>query len=435
MTSVATAISSRLEARFAAELEEVDGATLVRRCADVEELLTAAEAGAATVAAISPDFPGMSGGVVAELTLRGAVVLGVTSPTSPTDARQCEAWALTHTHVVGSGELLRVVRALERHPSLTAAGGGGEPRFEEDAPAPGGAKLDVSEPVSDPALPASPGPAQVIVVWGPPGSPGRTTTAAHLAHVLSRDGATVLIDADTVAPSCAALLGVLDEAPGVLAASRLVDAGTLNPAQLRALVAPVSEGFDVLTGIGRASRWHELTRYHLGAVLETARASYRWIVVDIAADISEDESLLYDTVAPARSGASLEALEQCDILLGLAAADPVSLQRFVLEWPDLATRHPDARVIVTKARACAVGGDPADVVEKALGRFAGLEVLTLLPDARDHLDAALLHGKLLTDTAPQGEYARVITALGGLLGADLVDAARGRSRLRSWRRR
>ena len=110
--TVATAISARLEARFAEELASVEDATLVRRCADVTELLSAAESGAVTVAAISPDFPGMNGSVVAELTVRGASVLGVVSATSALDARQCEAWSLRRTHVVGSGELEQAFETL-----------------------------------------------------------------------------------------------------------------------------------------------------------------------------------------------------------------------------------------------------------------------------------------------------------------------------------
>ena len=86
-----------------------------------------------------------------------------------------------------------------------------------------------------------------------------------------------------------------------------MDAGTLNLSQLRGLTVTLDEGFDVLTGIGRASRWHELSRFHLGAVLDQAVTGYRWIVLDIASDLSVDESLLYDTVAPVRAAAGIEA--------------------------------------------------------------------------------------------------------------------------------
>lgn len=437
MTSVATAISARLEARFAAELDDIDDADLVRRCADVEELLTVAEAGSITLAAISPDFPGMNGSVVAELALRGTAVLGVVSPTSPTDARQCEAWALSHVHLVGSGELAQLVRSLERSP--VTVGGPGRPTASGEG---GGDRADDSPPSEQsttdetPVRAADDGPgATIVTVWGPAGAPGRTTCATHLAQVLSQDGPTLLIDADTTAPSCAPALGLLDEAPGLLAAARLVDAGTLNLSQLRTLTVTLDEGFDVLTGIGRASRWHELSRFHLGAVLDQAVTGYRWIVLDIASDLSVDESLLYDTVAPVRAAAGLEAVERSDVLLTLAACDPVGLQRFVVEWEEVGRSHPDARVVVSKARDKAVGGTPEKVVAKALARFADVEPIAVLPDVRDELDDALLLGKLLSTTRPDSAYLAALARVAASLGAAHASSVtrRGLRRLRAHR--
>ncbi|QEH93677.1 hypothetical protein FV141_09180 [Dermacoccus abyssi] len=436
MTSVATAISARLEARFAAELDDVDDADLVRRCADVEELLTVAEAGSITLAAISPDFPGMNGSVVAELALRGTAVLGVVSPTSPTDARQCEAWALSHVHLVGSGELAQLVRSLERSPVTVgapspAASPGGADRDEATASAPADEGSAGGTPDS-----ADRGPgATIVAVWGPAGAPGRTTCATHLAQALSQDGPTLLIDADTTAPACAPALGLLDEAPGLLAAARLVDAGTLNLSQLRTLTVTLDEGFDVLTGIGRASRWHELSRFHLGAVLDQADTGYRWIVIDIASDLSVDESLLYDTVAPVRAAAGLEAVERSDVLLALAACDPIGLQRFVVEWEEVGRSHPDARVVISKARDRAVGGAPEKVVAKALSRFADVEPIAALPDVRDELDDALLLGKLLSTSRPDSAYVAAIARVAASLGAATASPVtrRGLRRLRARR--
>lgn len=433
MTSVATAISARLEARFAAELDDVEDASLARRCADVEELLTVAEAGGISIAAISPDFPGMNGSVIAELALRGTSVLGVVAPTSPTDARQCEAWALSHVHLVGSGELEALVRSIERLPVTVGASG--------VADAPAMAADNGSDVVPDTELfdpherheNARGAGARIITVWGPSGAPGRTTCALHLAQALGSDGPTLLVDADTVAPACAPMLGLLDEAPGILAAARLVDAGTLNVAQLRTVTASVDEGFDVLTGIGRASRWHELSRFHLGSVLDQAVQAYRWIVIDIASDLSVDESLLYDTLAPVRAGAGLEAVERSDVLLALAACDPIGLQRFVVDWEEVGRTHPDARVVVSKGRERSVGGSPEKVVAKALTRFADVTPVAVLPDAHAHLDEAVLAGKLLGTTRPASDYVEAMRKLAESLGAapSAAPTRRGLRRMRT----
>ena len=59
MTSVLTAVTHRLEAAFVRVLEAAPDLTLVRRCADVAELLSAGAAGAARVAVVSPDLRGL----------------------------------------------------------------------------------------------------------------------------------------------------------------------------------------------------------------------------------------------------------------------------------------------------------------------------------------------------------------------------------------
>ena len=59
---------------------------------------------------------------------------------------------------------------------------------------------------------------RVIAVWGPAGSPGRSTLAVELAVELARGGRHIgLIDGDSHAPSLALALGLADEAPGFAA--------------------------------------------------------------------------------------------------------------------------------------------------------------------------------------------------------------------------
>ena len=60
MTSVLTAVTHRLEAEFVRVLEGAPDVTLVRRCADVAELLSAGAAGVARVAVVSPDLHGLN---------------------------------------------------------------------------------------------------------------------------------------------------------------------------------------------------------------------------------------------------------------------------------------------------------------------------------------------------------------------------------------
>lgn len=408
---IATAISARWESQFVQELATTDGGDIIRRCADTAELLTVIEAGQASVAAVSADFPGVDGQLIAELTMRGARVLGVAGPHALVDARAFESWGVGHVHVLGSGTLDDTLHELVFQGAVPEAHADGER----------------SRPLAaHPSTPPEGIARGVIAVWGPPGAPGRTTTACHIADALKSDSPVLLIDADTTAPSVAGMVGLLDEAPGTLAAARLIDAGTFNAAQLQRLVANVSDGFDVLTGIGRADRWAEFGAHHLRGILAWAQSVYRWIVIDIASDLSTDEALVYDTVAPVRNAASVTALEECSDVIVVTGADPISLQRLVSSWNDLdgfaATRH----VVVTKARSAAVGGKPDILVRRALERFAGIEVSVVIPDARDELDTALLEGKLVSDTAPQSPFIASFNSLSAALGANTETASASR---------
>ncbi|MEY4348847.1 MAG: hypothetical protein RL719_144, partial [Actinomycetota bacterium] len=100
---------------------------------------------------------------------------------------------------------------------------------------------------------------RAVVVWGPNGSPGKSTLALNLADALARQGQRVLLlDTDLVSPSLAVQLGVEDQASGISAACKLAREANLDAAQLQRIVVKVSAGstsFALLPGITGASRW------------------------------------------------------------------------------------------------------------------------------------------------------------------------------------
>ena len=80
MTSVLTAVTHRLEAEFVRVLEAAPDVTLVRRCADVAELLSAGAAGVARVAVVSPDLRGLDRDALRHLAGHGLRVAGLVDP-------------------------------------------------------------------------------------------------------------------------------------------------------------------------------------------------------------------------------------------------------------------------------------------------------------------------------------------------------------------
>jgi MinD-like ATPase involved in chromosome partitioning or flagellar assembly len=232
--------------------------------------------------------------------------------------------------------------------------------------------------------------------------------AAELAA--RRDGGArdvLLVDADTYGGSVGAVLGLLDEAPGIAAAVRAGKDGRLDVTGLAGLSPVVDDGLRVLTGISRAARWPEIAEAGLEVLWPTCRRLASTTVVDTGFCLEEDEVLSYDTRAPRRNGATLSALAAADVVVVVGAGDPLGLQRLVrglvelAESPSAGTGHGVRRlVVVNRVRATAAGPRPEDAVRDALRRYAGLDEVFALPDDPATCDAALLAGRSVVEHAP-----------------------------------
>jgi len=269
----------------------------------------------------------------------------------------------------------------------------------------------------------------VIAVWGPEGAPGRTSLAIALAAELadgdanrSTDGGSTiaLADADTHAAAIAPALGLLDEAPGFAAACRLAGSGALDGAQFDRIAQPHRAGrgeIQVLTGLGRASRWPELTAERLAGVLTAARDWAAVTVVDVAAGFEHDEELMTDLNAPRRNAATIEVLRSADLVVAVGAADPIGLSRFLRARAELAELvEPDqVLTVINKLRSSAIGLNPAAQVRQTLARFGGIEAPVLVPWDPGGFDAALLSGRALLDAAPRSAARVAIRELGELV--------------------
>lgn len=246
---------------------------------------------------------------------------------------------------------------------------------------------------------------EVIAVWGPAGAPGRTTLAINVAAELAAAGHTVaLADVDTHSGSIAPTLGLLDEAPGFAAACRLAGAESLTLEQLERIgqrYLSAHGSFWVLTGIGRPSRWPELSS---ARVVTTLRECRRWVdytVVDTGFSLENDEEISSDLAAPRRNAATVAALREADQVIAVGAADPVGLSRFLRAHVDLMETIETDRVavVMNKVRAGAIGPNPGAQVAHSLERFGGITDPVLVPHDQAALDSALLSGKTLYDTA------------------------------------
>jgi Flp pilus assembly CpaE family ATPase len=274
------------------------------------------------------------------------------------------------------------------------------------------------------------GPGRVVTVWGPAGAPGRTSVAVNVAAELADLGvATLLVDADVYGGVIAQLLGLLDESAGFAAACRAAGNGDLDPAVLASLAVSVAPRLRLLTGLARADRWPELRAAAVEAVLACARSVAAVTVVDCGFCLERDEELTFDTAAPRRNGATLAALTAADLVVAVAAGDPVGLQRFVRASAELRDLIPgrDPLVVVNRVRPQAVGGGDAQAqISEALTRFAGVPDARFVPLDQAAFDSAVASGRTLAEVAPASPARSALRRLAADIGDVSLPSTRRR---------
>lgn len=258
----------------------------------------------------------------------------------------------------------------------------------------------------------------LVALWGPIGSPGRTTVAINLAAEHAAAGMSVMvIDADSYGASIAAALGLLEESASFAQACRVADQGALSVAQFSAIATKVvfSGGtFSLLTGLTRPDRWPELRAAAVLRVLKLARESAQLVVVDCGFSLENDEELSYDTVAPRRNGATLTVLAEADIIYAVGSGDPVGIPRLIRGMQELTQAFPGAHVevVVNKVRRKAAGRAPEKALAQAWERFGPAQPIShFLPWDPDLSDKALLEGRLLLEIAPEAPLRKGIRGI------------------------
>lgn len=297
----------------------------------------------------------------------------------------------------------------------------------------------------DPAPPSRPAAAapRIIAIWGPHGAPGRSTIAIQLAAELARRGRrTAMVDADTVAPSLALLLGLSDDAPGIAAACRRAELGGLDGLELTRLASTVETSggeIEVFPGVNRPSRWPELSAGRLAAALQACRGWAEETIVDVAAAFDADEEATYDLAGPRRHAATTTTLREADVVIAVASADPVGISRFLRDHSELRrlTGQAPISVVINRVRSGPLGIDARGQVRRTLERFAGITEVTFLPFDQRAADAALLHARVMADLTPRSPFVAAVRGLAASMTATATTTAgssRGSSRGARWLR-
>ncbi|MDK1327174.1 chromosome partitioning protein [Arthrobacter sp. zg-Y1143] len=416
-------------------LERLQGpVTVVRRCAELTELVALSQTGIVRAAVVAGDTAELTAALAERLGAAGVALVALADDFLL--RQRLEAMGITNAPGTVQAETLAglistAVQALEH----SGAGRGLAAGIALADPA---ASFGTGIEAPDGGAPAGEEPdvrsGTVTAVWGPTGAPGRTTLAVNLAAEAAAAGRSVLlVDADTYGSSVAVSLGLLDESAGLAQACRLADQGMLDAAALARICADVSlrgHRLPVLTGVTRADRWIELRPAALAGVLAAARRMVDEIIIDCGFSLESDEELSFDTMAPRRNAATLLVLEAADTLYAVGAADSVGVPRLVRALSDLAAAVPAARpqIVLNKVRASAVGRNPENQLQGAWERFGpGQEIIAFLPADYDAADAALLSGTALLETAPASALRAAVAELAGVQASRRRPRRRGRS--------
>lgn len=394
-----------------AGLEKLRGpVTVVRRCEELSELMAACQSGLARAAIFAPGAGELTLTVLERLRAAGVGVVVLTdgSPQPHLD----QPGVRSAPSSIRPEELAAVVSLVVEDLAALPVGESRTTGYSDPAAA--------LRPVhtQESAEPEPPGGGRIVAVWGPAGSPGRTTVAVNMAAELAAAGTEVLlIDADTYGASVAASLGLFDESAGLAQACRLADQGGFGAVELARVITTVAvQGgrLGVLTGITRPDRWPELRPAALARVLDSARSSAAVTVIDCGFCLEADEELSFDTAAPRRNGAALRCLELADTVLAVGAADALGVPRLVRALVELREAVPSAvpTVVFNKVRASSIGRSPEHQLREAWDRFGSSHrIAAFLPADFTAADKALLGGSALVETSPSSPLRAAIAKL------------------------
>ncbi len=371
------------------------GVHVVRRCVDAVDLIAAAAVDECLAVVLSAGLPRLSGDVVARLGSR--TVIGIAR--DPLDS----------TMLDGLG-VLRVL-AEEPDPSstwravrdLVVAGCAGSPPPDAN----GVWTTGVWAPEVEPPRAVSAG--ALIAVWGPIGSPGRTTIAMGVSEALAEAGRRVcLVDADTYGPSIAMELGIAADSGGIVRACRLADSGILDESSVLSSTRRVRGTWHVLAGVPTADRWSELNPASVDRVWQSLREAFDVTVVDVGFCLEQE------TAAAAwsrrRNVAALSAVATSDHLVAVADGSARGAARLATAWATLeSASSAPATIVRNRSRRHSSQWDEAVTQFGISGRIC------IIPSDAKAVEACWSRGRSLGEVARRSPLRRSLRGLAGEL--------------------
>ena len=376
------------------------GFTVVRRCLEAVDVLAAASIEPHAAVVVDADTPRLSADTVAAIPgLRERIVIALAADQEA--AVRVRNWGIDRVVLLSDPDVLdRLTTELTSHKqSAHKAAVSEHEKSRNPQPAMGDAS-------------------GITVVYGPAGAPGRSTIALGLAEAWSRSGDRVcLIDADSIGPSLALLVGMTEDVSGVLVASRYADQGALDIRSLGSACRRLDDRLWLMSGVGSADRWHQLRPASFERVVRLCAENFDRVVIDTNPLLNVegfDDALT--TGIPSRDGVTRSALHLSDCVVVVTQPDAVSVLRLSADLP-LVTRlieHSRVSVAVNRSskRDARAGNHVAEVLTET-----GINVPVHTVPEDGAVSTCRRNGSLLWEVAATKKLRRSLSKLGNSLAA------------------
>ena len=224
---------------------------------------------------------------------------------------------------------------------------------------------------------------QIIAVSSPHGSTGKTTVSINMALELASEKYSVLlIDADLEGPSIANYFCFSELPAGLVGALRIASQHRFDLTQLERLSIKIPKSsLTVLPGV-ISDQLLELTIESIQVILEVAKASFDFVVVDLG---SLKPKQGFDLAS--------EVVRMSDEVVLVALADPIGIFRLLRVEKHLLslTEHP--KLVVNRTRNSVISQAKSEI-KTTLAGLGAIEAAAFLPDDPVHVDQATRLGML-----------------------------------------
>lgn len=230
-----------------------------------------------------------------------------------------------------------------------------------------------------------------ICVWGPAGSPGKSTVAANMACELALEGRRVLlVDLDTYSPCLSEMFGLVDHPPGLAAAARLVGQGRFDLEQINRLAVRFEVGsghLAILTGLSSPSRWPEIGAEKVEGLIKNALEHFDFVILDVASPL--ESSIRQVGGAVDRNIATRTALTVAAKTVAVLSSEPIGVKRFLEAYDQVSALTSNSLILANRLRTAALGTKAKQQVDDAMRHFFNRSIASFIPDDSESCDRAV----------------------------------------------